>query len=180
MREPAWIVETSRLGLRAWTPDDLPLALRLWGDPAVTRLIDARPRLDEAAVQQRLQRELDSGASSGVQYWAAFRLSDGEFVGCCGLRPRGAGVLELGFHLCSAHWGRGYASEAARAVVTHAFLVRGAGALFAGHHPENEGSRRVLLALGFRHTHDELYPPTGCVHPCYRLEREAWRSAAAE
>jgi [ribosomal protein S5]-alanine N-acetyltransferase len=49
--------------------------------------------------------------------------------------------------------------------------VLGASALFAGHHPDNTGSRRTLVKLGFRFTHDELYPPTGVMHPGYELRR---------
>jgi hypothetical protein len=41
--------------------------------------------------------------------------------------------------------------------------------LFAGHHPENDACRRMLVALGFRYTHDELYAPTGREHPSYIL-----------
>jgi RimJ/RimL family protein N-acetyltransferase len=56
-------------------------------------------------------------------------------------------------------------------VISYAFETIGAKALFAGHHPENAASRRVLAKLGFRHTHDELYAPTGLLHPSYLLER---------
>jgi len=43
--------------------------------------------------------------------------------------------------------------------------------LFAGHHPENHASRRILSKLGFRLTHEEFYPPTGLLHPSYLLPR---------
>jgi hypothetical protein len=43
-------------------------------------------------------------------------------------------------------------------------------ALFAGHNPANQASRELLARLGFRYTHDELYPPTGLMHPSYRLD----------
>ena len=97
----------------------------------------------------------------------------GSFVGCAGLRPRDPArkIYELGFHLCVAAWGAGYATEAARAVLDLAFGALGATELFAGHHPKNAASRRVLAKVGFVHTHDELYPPTGLLHPSYRLVR---------
>jgi hypothetical protein len=44
-------------------------------------------------------------------------------------------------------------------------------ALFTGHNPASDASRARLARLGFRHTHDELYPPTGLLHPSYRLDR---------
>jgi [ribosomal protein S5]-alanine N-acetyltransferase len=69
------------------------------------------------------------------------------------------------------HWSKGYAFEAGVSVIRFAFDVLGASALFAGHHPDNTGSRRTLVKLGFRFTHDELYPPTGVMHPGYELRR---------
>jgi RimJ/RimL family protein N-acetyltransferase len=100
----------------------------------------------------------------GFQYWPIF-LRGGEHVGCCGLKPRDERIHELGFYVRPACWGRGLAVDAAQAVIAHAFDVLGAAALFAGHHPENHGSRRTLEKLGFRYTHHELYPPTGLQHP---------------
>ena len=66
----------------------------------------------------------------------------------------------------------GLAVEAARAVIEYALTTLGAAGLFAGHHPANEASRRVLIKLGFHYTHDEFYPPTGLNHPSYRLAAE--------
>jgi RimJ/RimL family protein N-acetyltransferase len=166
---------TPRIQFRIWTEADLPLAVRLWGDPAVTRWIDARGGLDEAAVQAMLARELEHARRHGLQYWPCFLRPGGELVGCCGLRPRPVEprVPEFGVHLLPEHWGRGLAREAAAAVIAHAFDTLRVPALFAGHHPENQASRRLLAALGFRHTHDERYPATGREHPSYRLEARA-------
>jgi RimJ/RimL family protein N-acetyltransferase len=71
----------------------------------------------------------------------------------------------IGFRICYRDWGRGYDLEAACAAVRYAFdSIRVAG-LFAGHHPENEASRRLLAKLGFQYSHDEFYQPTGLNHP---------------
>ncbi len=161
--------DTPRLRFRLFRADDLPIARGLWGDPEVTRFIGGE--LDDAAVAAKLDEEMARAGEFGVQYWPVFLRDSGEHVGCCGLRPREEGVLELGFHLRAAFWGRGLAREAASAVIAFAFDELGASWLFAGHHPENAGSRGLLLALGFRRTHDELYPPTGLLHPSYRLDR---------
>jgi [ribosomal protein S5]-alanine N-acetyltransferase len=167
--------DTPRLRFRLFRADDLEIARGLWGDPRVTRLIDARGALDDAMVRAKLDEEIARARSSGLQYWPIFLRESGEHVGCCGLRPREAGAPELGFHLRAAFWGRGLAREAASAVIAFAFDELRADSLFAGHHPENAASRALLLALGFRHTHDELYPPTGLMHPSYRLDRSEGR-----
>ena len=170
---PSWLFETERLRFRVWTADDLALAQALWGDERVTRLFH-REQLDETQVRARLERELANQRDHGIQYWAMFAKEEDAHAGCCGLRPADPAnrVFEVGFHLRPEFWGKGLASEAGGAVVRRAFEHHGATALVAGHHPDNHASRRVLLKLGFRHTHYELYPPTGIEHPSYLLTRE--------
>lgn len=100
------------------------------------------------------------------------KTSNNEFVGC-GLRPYDPenDVYELGFHLVRSAWGKGYASEAAEAMIEYAFNKIRAKKLFAGHHPENTASRKRLEKLGFVYIHDEFYPSTGLQHPSYELKQ---------
>jgi [ribosomal protein S5]-alanine N-acetyltransferase len=177
-----YFLESLRTGLRTWTVADLPLARALWGDGAVTRFIDSRGALDEAQVHERLLTEIATREAHGVQYWPVFLLAGGDFLGCCGLRPYKPEerLHEFGIHLCSAHWGRGLATEVAQAVLDHAFRRLGLPALFAGHHPNNEASRRLLTKLGFRHVRDEHYAPTGLQHPSYLLTRESFDARTGE
>jgi [ribosomal protein S5]-alanine N-acetyltransferase len=166
-------MRTARLEFRSWSPGDFELAMALWGDPDVTGLFGGP--FSEEWVRERLQREISNLKTHGFQYWPLFLLETGEHVGCCGLKPYSSTgpIFEMGFHLHKAHWGRGYGEEAARAVIGLAFNTLGASGLFAGHHPENHASRRLLKKLGFQYTHDEHFPPTGRQHPSYRLFRPA-------
>lgn len=166
-----YFLTTTRLGFSSWLPGDLPLALELWGNAEVSALIGGP--FTPGQVEARLNSEIACAAEHGVQYWPIFLLDDGRHAGCAGLRPYRIDqqMYELGFHLCSDQWGRGLAEEAGRAVVAFAFKNLGARALFAGHHPANAASRRILEKLGFRFTHEELYPPTGLQHPSYLLTR---------
>ena len=168
-----YFLSSARLGFRCWLKSDLAHAIELWGDPEVTRYISARGFTPDD-IEQRLKREIDSQRRHALQYWPIFLLASGEHVGCCGLRRREnePEVPELGFHIASRHWRHGYALEAASRVIDYAFTALGAPALFAGHNPHNVASRALLHRLGFVHTHDELYPPTGLEHPSYRLARE--------
>ena len=170
---PSLPKDTERLAFRFWREEDLPLALCLWGDRAVTAMISRDP-LTEAAVRERLVAEIARLEDHGIQYWPIFLRSSGEHVGCCGLRPYDPRkkIYELGVHLRSAFWGQGLATEAARAAMDFAFDKLAAASLFAGHHPQNVASRHLLEKLGFAHTHDELYPPTGLLHPSYLFTRE--------
>ena len=72
-------------------------------------------------------------------------------------------------HIRSGFWRRGFAREAALAVIAHGFDRLGASALFAGHNPDNAASRDLLRALGFVYTHDERHAPTGLMHPSYLM-----------
>jgi ribosomal-protein-alanine N-acetyltransferase len=108
-----------------------------------------------------------------MQYWPIFLLEGDKHVGCAGLRPyrEASCLLELGVHMLPEFWQKGLAKEAACAVIRFAFSDIDASALFAGHHPENKASRHLLSKLGFEFTREELYPPTGRLHPSYVLRR---------
>jgi RimJ/RimL family protein N-acetyltransferase len=168
-----YFLTSQRLGFSLWAPGDFPLATALWGDAKVARLIGGP--LTAEQVEAKLHQEIGWQAIHKIQYWPVFLLATDEHVGCAGLRPyHSAGpVHELGFHLRLPFWGKGLAEEAARAVIAYAFNTVGVASLFAGHHPENAASQRILQKLGFRYTHDEIYPPTGQLHPCYSLATPA-------
>ena len=174
-----YFLRSPRLGFGIWTRADLPLAFELWGDREVTRLTGGP--LTPQQVRGRLEREINNHAKHGVQYWPIFSAETGDHIGCCGLQPRkpAEGICELGFQLRAAFWGRGFAREAAEAVVVHAFSALGVRALYAGHHPDNRASRGVLTRLGFHYTHEEFYPPTGQIEPCYLLLRSEFPGPSA-
>jgi len=166
-------IETERLVITTWTQEDLDDAQRLWGDPKVMEHIDVRGALNRQQVEQKLQQEMERQNQHGVQYWKVLLKKTGQIIGCCGLRPHDLErrVYEVGVHIMSEHWGRGYATEAANAVIGYAFHELSIPKLFAGHNPKNVASRAVLLKLGFRYVRDEFYAPTGLNHPSYELER---------
>ena len=166
-----YFLRSPRLGFSIWTHADLPLAFDLWGDPKVTKLTGGPFTAQQ--VRERLRREIDNHEQHEVQYWPIFLLETGQHIGCCGLQPHKPAerIYELGFQLHVAFWGRGFAREAAEAVVARAFTTLEICALYAGHHPDNHASRGVLQRLGFHYTHDEFYAPTGRIEPCYLLRR---------
>jgi [ribosomal protein S5]-alanine N-acetyltransferase len=165
-----YFLTTDRLGFSHWNKDGLMLAMTLWGDPRVSAWIGGP--FAEEEVRARLAREIEMQLARKVQYWPVFLLQDGELAGCAGLRPYGTDeqILELGFHFRPQYWGQGLAQEAARAVIAFAFETLAVKALFAGHHPENAASERLLGKLGFHYTHQEIYAPTGLLNPAYLLK----------
>lgn len=171
-----YFLKTNRLGFRQWCQDDISDAIGLWGDYEVTKYFDARGKFSHSDVQERLAREIMSQKKHGVQYWPIFLLESSAHVGCCGLRPYDLSqqIYEIGFHIRSNQWRRGYAREAAIAVIDYAFNTLKANALFAGHNPKNDVSRLLLEKLGFCYTHDEYYPATGQNHLSYLLKAEEY------
>jgi RimJ/RimL family protein N-acetyltransferase len=148
-RSEPYFLKTPRLGFSHWTKEDLPLALAIWGDPAVTRFVGGPFSAEQVA--QRLEREISSVLKFKVQYWPIFLLATGEHVGCAGMRIYNLQekIYALGFYLRPPFWGQGFSTEAGRAVITYAFDTLGASALFAGHNPENTASRTVLARFPF-------------------------------
>lgn len=128
-------------------------------------------RFTAEMVRERLQREIELVRQNGVQYWPAFLNGAKQFIGCAGLRPYRLEerICEPGVHLRPVFQGKGFAREAANAIIEYAFETLGARSLFAGHHPRNEAPRRLLIKLGFVGTREERYPPTGLMHPSYLL-----------
>ena len=173
MKRREYFLETERIGFSRWQEDDTDLAMRLWGDSAVTGYLCASGHFSEEEVLRRLETEIENERRRGIQYWPVFALKTGDLIGCCGLRMRGDGEYELGFHLRPQYWGKGLASEAGRAVIARAFEEYGIAGLRAGHHPQNSASRHVLEKLGFRYTGSLYYEPTGLMHPSYVLEKPA-------
>lgn len=166
-----YFLTSPRLGFRWWSAEDFQLALALWGDFGVTQFIGGP--FSQQQVHERLEREIARMHDHRMQYWPIFLLSNGQHVGCAGLRPHEleGKIYELGFHLRPEFWRQGLAEEAARAVIGYGFEKLGANAPFAGHHPENRVSRHLLGKLGFRFIGTVLYPPSGLQHPSYLLRR---------
>jgi RimJ/RimL family protein N-acetyltransferase len=165
-----YFLKTEDLGFSEWNMLDIENAQLLWGNAEVTRYICASGRFTKQDVEERLYKEIDNQNNFNMQYWPIFCLDGDNFIGCCGLHPYrlDESIYEIGFHLRPDYWGKGLGTQAAKAVIDYAFTILKANDLFAGHHPDNISSARLLKKLGFHYTHDEYYEPTGLNHPSYR------------
>ncbi|MEA4920312.1 MAG: GNAT family N-acetyltransferase [Clostridiaceae bacterium] len=166
-----FFMTTNRIGFSRWNSADFNLADQLWGDKDVTRYICSDGIFTKQDILSRLETEIQNDKLFHIQYWPIFELSTGELIGCCGIRPFKDSVpsYEVGFHLRKNYWGMGYASEASKAVIDYSFDTLKAKKLYAGHHPQNEASKKLLTKLGFRYIGDNYYKPTGLYHPSYEL-----------
>ncbi len=169
-----YFIKTTRCGFSHWAENDLHFANLLWGESEVTRYICASGVFSAEDIKNRLHTEIVNLEKYGVQYFPFYSLENGELIGCCGLRPYKYTkyVYELGFHLRKEYWHKGYATEAATAMINYAFDMLDAKELKAGHNPNNIASSKVLSKLGFQYECDEFYEPTGLNHPLYSLKKQ--------
>ncbi len=117
----------------------------------------------------------------GVQPGASYALTlagTGTFVGCAGLNAKGRG-LELGYWIGEPYWKRGFATEAAHALVDLAFRTTGISVLHVSARVINPASRRVIHKCGFQYAGQGMMNSivSGQVPiERYRLDRKTWES----
>lgn len=154
--------ETERLVLRPFTAEDAGFALAMFNDPAFLQFIgDRHVRTAEEAKEYIASRFLGYYDGSGMGPWLVELKQSGEAVGFCTLFRRDwLNAVDLGFAFLPAHRSRGYAREAAEAMMAWARDRIGLEQLVAIVSKGNEASVRLLTRLGFRRESD-VSPPDG-------------------
>ncbi len=147
------VIETPRLTLREFVVGDWPAVLAYQSDPRYLRLYAWTART-EADVRAFVAGFVASQAvEPRLKYQLAITLRDGaELIGNCGIRlaEPGARIGDLGYEVSPDHWGRGYATEAAQAMIDFGFGDLGLHRVWGECVPENAASRRVMEKLGMR------------------------------
>lgn len=144
---------TDRLAIRPYDPDDHEQMHEvLYGDPVAMRLIGGARDPRDTADAVRAYAEMH--VREGYAFWVVEERETGLIVGEAGLQPFGGEgpEIELGYAFGASSWGRGFATEAGRAIVAEAFGDLGLDELVAVTRDENAASQRVLEKLGFRAT----------------------------
>jgi RimJ/RimL family protein N-acetyltransferase len=172
------ILTTPRLVLRTFRESDLPAYAALNADPEVARWLGgpiSREDSDDIAAwaQGCFERE-------GFGLLAVERKEDGVFLGMCGLHHQQSypGDVEAGWRLARAHWGCGYATEAATAWLDHGFGPLGLDRIISITEPENARSLAVMRRLGMTFDHAAQVRDGGEVFDAviYAMTRERWRT----
>jgi [ribosomal protein S5]-alanine N-acetyltransferase len=143
------ILQTKRLSLREFEPEDVDALAMILSDPETMRYYPAP--FDRAGVADWIQRNRIRYASDGYGLWAMILNSTNELIGDCGLVRQsvdGVDEVEIGYHMRRDLWGQGYASEAARACRDYGFANLGVIRLISLIRPENLASRRVAEKNG--------------------------------
>lgn len=146
------VIETERLVLRQLTVDDAPFILGLLNEPSFIRFIaDRGVRTLEAAREYIHSGPMASYARHGFGLYLTMLNETNEPLGLCGLvRRDGLDDVDLGYAFMPAYWGKGYASEAAAAVLDYARRALGLTRLVAIVSVDNDRSINLLKRLGFQ------------------------------
>lgn len=155
------MMETVRLRLRPPVESDIDAIFEYGSDAAVTALMDWRRLVDRREVKDFLARTQASWRAGTEFTWVITELAPDIVIGGISLRPRESDA-DFGYVLNQRHWGRGYATEAAQAIVSWATSVRGIPRVWATCDVENHRSIRVLTKLGLTH---EGHVEGGTVRP---------------
>jgi RimJ/RimL family protein N-acetyltransferase len=141
--------ETERLMIRPFEPDrDAEPLHELWGDAEAMQFIPGGAKRTVGETRSRLAA-LRGRAARGWGFWAVEELQSGRPVGGVGLYPLNweGPEIELAYHVVPSAWNRGYASEAAAALLAAAWET-GLDHVVAVAMPGNAASRRVMEKLG--------------------------------
>jgi RimJ/RimL family protein N-acetyltransferase len=147
------VLYTERLVLRDWQPDDVKRWAEINADPEVREFLGGL--WTEAQAAASIDRYREGFAANGFGFWALAERENGRLVGMAGLdvvdpETPFTGV-EIGWRLARDAWGRGYATEAARAVLEEAFGPLGLDEVFALTETENVKSQAVMRRIGMEH-----------------------------
>lgn len=184
-------LETERLIIREWIDADRPIYAAFNADPDVRRFFYPETKTaDETDLM--VDGMIADLAADGFGFLPIERKSDGAFIGEAGLTRidaltksaiSGSPEIEIGWLLGRDYWGRGYATEAARAWLDHSFGMLGLPELVSLTQAGNLASRRVMEKLGMtRDPADDLEDPTVPVghwqrpHVLYRIRRPSPRA----
>jgi [ribosomal protein S5]-alanine N-acetyltransferase len=143
------IIETERLILREFVPEDVDALSLVVSDRETMRFYPAP--LDRAEVDAWIVRNLRRYEKDGHALWAAILKSSNELIGDCGLvrqTVEGIDEVEIAYHIRRDLWGKGLATEAARACRDYGFARLPVERLISLIRPENLSSRRVAEKNG--------------------------------
>ena len=171
-------IQTARLLLRPFRNEDEEGLHRLWNDPLVRRYLWDRRPVARSVVVEHIERSQRCFKEHGFGQFAIFPTqAPARIIGFAGLVPREKlGFVELYYGLLPSHWGRGLATEAARAVLQFGFEEIGLPEIVANSDIPNSPSFRVMERLGMTFAGDRRAGKLPVRY--YRIRREAFATTA--
>ena len=170
------VMETERLLLREYTPEDFDTLYEILSDPETMRHYPAP--FDAERTKRWIDWNLENYEKYGFGLWAVVLKETGEFIGDCGITIQnidGEMLPEIGYHIHKKYWRRGYAKEAAQAVRDWAFQNTEYDTVYSYMKYTNIGSYSTAAAIGMREIKE--YPdPEDTVLYVYAIMRSEWEA----
>ena len=164
---------TPRLLLTTWQPEDWTALQPIANDPEVMRYITGGVPWSDEQIQQYVLRQVRVYTERGFCRWKIVEKSSGAVIGFCGVGFwRDAPDPEIGWWLARSHWGRGLATEAARAALDDAFNRIQLERVISVAMPSNIASIRIMEKLGLKY--DAEFENEGQALVRYALRRDQY------
>jgi [ribosomal protein S5]-alanine N-acetyltransferase len=167
------VIETPRLIMKQFCEEDARHLLELNSDPEVTRYVGEGPYKDIDAVREFV-RNYNQYEKYGQGRLNMFDKQTGEYIGWSGLKYlEDEGYTDIGYRLLKKHWGKGYATESARASLDYGFHQLGLDKIVGRAMKENVASIAVFKKLSMQYSHEQ---DCGC-HPgvVYTITKDQWK-----
>ena len=167
-------IETLRLRFRILRPADLESLQLILSDPEVMKHLGAEPgtTLSTEETKDILEKMIEFWSRHGFGRWAVLNKADDKLIGLCGYRLLDS-IPELFYLFAKENWGRGLATEAAKAMVRYGFEELGFERIMAATRHANIGSIRVLTKIGMRY--DKEISHSGVHALCYVCTRDEYQ-----
>jgi ribosomal-protein-alanine N-acetyltransferase len=170
--------ETSRFILREIIPSDLDGLFELDSDADVHRYLGNEPVKNKEQIAEVIQFIRNQYLVNGIGRWAIIEKNTNNFVGWTGLKlvtemvNKHQNYYDLGYRIIRKYWGKGIATETARAVLDYGFKNLNVDKIYSIVHPQNESSKNVLHKLGF--IYQESFDFDNEETYWYNLDRSNW------
>jgi RimJ/RimL family protein N-acetyltransferase len=176
--------ETERLVLRRWVAGDAPAMEAIWREPEVWRALQPNRSFDRDQWRSMLERHVRHWDIHGFGLWAVTTREQQEPMGWIGAShptfvPELADEVEIGWTLRPALWGKGLATEGARAAIDAAFTELPPDRVISLIDPENHRSIAVASRLGMNPAGEAVPPDLGEPLTVYALSRSSWSSSSS-
>lgn len=171
-------IETPRLLLRRWRGDDLDAYARICADPEIMRYVTGVPQTREQSETQ-IPRFVRHCEERGFGLWAVDDKAAGAFIGFIGLLyqeewSEGNHKTEVGWRLDRSFWGRGLATEGARASLRYGFEGLGLERIISIAHLANQAWRRMIEKVALTLQGETSWRGTDVVG--YAIDRREWKA----
>jgi RimJ/RimL family protein N-acetyltransferase len=181
-KQPPPILRTRRLILRPPVAADLDGFAAMNADPEVMRHIGAGRLRAREETRVGLEHVIGDWDRKGYGLFSVDSARTGQFLGWVTLAeplflPQVLPAVEIGWRFLRAHWGHGYATEAAQATMRFAFDDRGFERLVSIRHVDNHASRRVMEKLGMHQELETTVPVTGQAVVVHTITRDEFNGS---